>query len=288
MNCGTIYGNCDTFLKNFLGDNAYSVFKGTANAIGVIQIGKDIYTVAIKDDKIIKFGKKFTDINELKAAFSNLKKSSKKILNEGKDLITGAVKSDKALDVVKNTGATKIDDILSISKQKDISIAKNSISGKIVSNEGYKVSYDTKKYGQEINDIIKNGDATGAKTEKIVDGILRDNPNLVVYNAKYGGNKGIDHLVYNKKTGEYWVIDSKQIAKTKTLESGGIKLLENGAKNERQLTEEWIKAVANNLHENKKNLLFRIVDEKNYRTAVIGVNKNTGEIILVPIKVKNK
>ena len=39
-----------------------------------------------------------------------------------------------------------------------------------------------------------------------------------------------------------------------------------------------MKAVANNLHEN----------EKNYRTAVIGVNKNTGEIILVPIKVKNK
>ena len=284
MSCGTIYGNCDTFLKNFLGDNAYSVFKGTATAIGITQIGKDIYTVAIKDRKIIEIGKKFTDINELKAVFSNLKESSKNVLNKGKNFL----KSDKALDVVKNTVATKIDDILSISKQKDISIAKNSISGKIVSNDGYKVSYDIKKYGQEINDIIKNGDATGAKTEKIVDGILRDNPNLVVYNAKYGGNKGIDHLVYNKKTGEYWVIDSKQIAKTKTLESGGIKLLENGAKNERQLTEEWIKAVANNLHENKKNLLFRIVDEKNYRTAVIGVNKNTGEIILVPLKVNNK
>ena len=284
MSCGTIYGDCDTFLKNFLGDNAYSVFKGTATAIGITQIGKDIYTVAIKDRKIIEIGKKFTDINELKAVISNLKESSKNVLNKSKDFL----KSDKALDVVKNTVATKIDDILSISKQKDISITKNSISGKIVSNDGYKVSYDTKKYGQAINDIIKNGDATGAKTEKIVDGILRDNPNLEVYNGKYGGNKGIDHLVYNKKTGEYWVIDSKQIAKTKTLESGGIKLLENGAKNERQLTEEWIKAVANNLHENKKNLLFRIVDEKNYRTAVIGVNKNTGEIILVPIKVKNK
>ena len=284
MNCGTIYGNCDTFLKKFLGDNAYRVFKGTANAIGVIQIGKDIYTVAIKDRKIIKFGKKFTDINELKAVFSNLKKSSKNVLNKGKNFL----KSDKALNVVKNTVATKIDDILSISKQNDISIAKNSISGKIVSNDGYKVSYDTKKYGQEINDIIKNGDATGAKTEKIVDGILKDSPNLVVYNAKYGGNKGIDHLVYNKKTGEYWVIDSKQIAKTKTLESGGIKLLENGAKNERQLSKNWIEAGADKLHENEKNLLIKILDEKNYRTAVIGVNKNTGEIILVPLKVNNK
>ena len=28
--------------------------------------------------------------------------------------------------------------------------------------------------------------------------------------------------------------------------------------------------------------------KKNYRTAVIGVNKNTGEIILVPLKVNNK
>ena len=284
MNCGTIYENCDTFLKNFLGDDAYSVFKGTATAIGITQIGKDIYTVAIKDGKIIKFGKKFTDINELKAVISNLKESSKNVLNKSKDFL----KSDKALDVVKNTVATKIDDILSISKQKDISITKNSISGKIVSNDGYKVSYDTKKYGQEINDIIKNGDATGAKTEKIVDGILKDNPNLVVYNAKYGGNKGIDHLVYNKKTGEYWVIDSKQIAKTKTLESGGIKLLENGAKNERQLSKKWIEAGADKLHENEKNLLIKILDEKNYRTAVIGVNKNTGEIILVPLKVNNK
>ena len=284
MNCGTIYGDCDTFLKNFLGDNAYRVFKGTANAIGVIQIGKDIYTVAIKDRKIIEIGKKFTDINELKAVISNLKKSSKNVLNKGKNFL----KSDKALDVVKNTVPTKIDDILSISKQNDISIAKNSISGKIVSNDGYKVSYDTKKYGQAINDIIKHGDATGAKTEKIVDGILRDNPNLVVYNAKYGGNKGIDHLVYNKKTGEYWVIDSKQIAKTKTLESGGIKLLENGAKNERQLSKKWIEAGADKLHENEKNLLIKILDEKNYRTAVIGVNKNTGEIILVPLKVNNK
>ena len=284
MNCGTIYGDCDTFLKNFLGDDAYSVFKGTATAIGITQIGKDIYTVAIKDRKIIEIGKKFTDINELKAVFSNLKESSKNVLNKSKDFL----KSDKALDVVKNTVATKIDDILSISKQKDISITKNSISGKIVSNDGYKVSYDTKKYGQAINDIIKNGDATGAKTEKIVDGILRDNPNLVVYNVKYGGNKGIDHLVYNKKTGEYWVIDSKQIAKTKTLESGGIKLLENGAKNERQLTEDWIKAVADKLYKNEGEHLKQIIKNGNYRTAVIGVNKNTGEIILVPIKVKNK
>ena len=284
MSCGTIYGDCDTFLKNFLGDNAYSVFKGTATAIGITQIGKDIYTVAIKDRKIIEIGKKFTDINELKAVISNLKESSKNVLNKSKDFL----KSDKALDVVKNTVATKIDDILSISKQKDISITKNSISGKIVSNDGYKVSYDIKKYGQEINDIIKNGDATGAKTEKIVDGILRDNPNLEVYNAKYGGNKGIDHLVYNKKTGEYWVIDSKQIAKTKTLESGGIKLLENGAKNERQLSKKWIEAGADKLPKNEGEHLKQITKNGNYRTAVIGVNKNTGEIILVPISVENK
>ena len=67
-----------------------------------------------------------------------------------------------------------------------------------------------------------------------------------------------------------------------------MKLLENGAQNRRQLSEDCIKAVANELPKNEKNLLIRIVDEKNYRTAVIGVNKNTGEIILVPLKVNNK
>ena len=287
ISCGTIYGDCDTLLKKFLGNDVYRVSKGVATLVGVTQIGKSIYTGTIKDGKIIKFGKKVTDINEIKAVFSSLKESGKKVLNKGKNLIIGTLKSDEALDV-GNTVSTKIDDILSISKQNDIPIVKNSVNGKIVSNNGYKVSYDTEKYGHKIDDIIKHGDATGAKTEKIVDGILRDNPNLEVYNGKYGGNKGIDHLVYNKTTGEYWIIDSKQIAKTKTLESGGMRLLENAAQNKRQLSENWIKAVANKLPKNEKDLLLRIVNEKNYRTAVIGVNKNTGEIILVPISVENK
>lgn len=112
--------------------------------------------------------------------------------------------------------------------------------------------------------------------------ILKDNSNLVVYNAKYGGNKGIDHLVYNKITGEYWVIDSKQIANTKTLDAGGIRLLENAAQNMRQLSKDWI------VPKKEKELLEKIIKNKNYRTAVMGINKKTGEIIFVPIKVNNK
>ncbi|NYV28449.1 hypothetical protein HP397_06510, partial [Streptobacillus felis] len=303
VSCGTLYGDCDTLLKKFLGDDVYRVSKGVATFVGVTQIGKDVYTVAIKDGKIVEIGKKITDINELKAVLSGLKESGKKVLNKGKDLIQGGLKSDEILDTgkeilknnirkgyvtVKKTLQSKIDDILSISKENDVVILKNNISGELVSNNGYKVSYDTKKYANQINDIIKNGDITGQKTEKIVNGLLRDNPNLVVYNGKYGGNKGIDHLVYNKKTGEYWAIDSKQIAKAKTLESGGIKLSESAAQNTRQLSENWIEAVANKLPENEREFLEKIIKNKNYRTAVMGVNKKTGEIIFVPLIIKNK
>ena len=37
------------------------------------------------------------------------------------------------------------------------------------------------------------------------------------------------HLIFDKNTGTLWIIDSKQIARAKTLEAGAIKLSETGA-----------------------------------------------------------
>ncbi|WP_231479793.1 endonuclease toxin domain-containing protein, partial [Streptobacillus canis] len=99
VSCGTLYGDCDTLLKKILGDDAYRVSKGVATFVGVTQIGKDVYTVAIKDGKIVEIGKKITDINELKAVLSSLKESGKKVLNKGKKIVESISKTDEALDV---------------------------------------------------------------------------------------------------------------------------------------------------------------------------------------------
>ena len=44
------------------------------------------------------------------------------------------------------------------------------------------------------------------------------------------------HLIFDKNTGTLWIIDSKQIARAKTLEAGAIKLSETGAGGFRQLS----------------------------------------------------
>lgn len=117
---------------------------------------------------------------------------------------------------------------------------------------------------------------------------IKSNPDLKLHNGKYGSNNGIDHLVENIKTGEIWVIDSKQIAKSKTFEAGAMKIIENAADNQRQLSKSWIETVANKLPEREKKFLLKAIDDKKVRTAVTGISKETGELIFLPITIKNK
>lgn len=118
--------------------------------------------------------------------------------------------------------------------------------------------------------------------------MLKNNPDFKIYNGKYGSNNGIDHLVENIKTGEIWVIDSKQIGEAKTFEAGAMKVIESAAKGKRQLSEEWIETVASNLSEKEKNMLEIAKQKQKIRTAVAGVNKETGDILFLPITIIDK
>ena len=63
---------------------------------------------------------------------------------------------------------------------------------------------------------------------------------------------------------------------------------ERAAKKERQLSEKWIEVVAGKLPEKEKDILLEAAKEKKIRTAVVGVNKETREILFLPIKIENK
>lgn len=158
----------------------------------------------------------------------------------------------------------------------------------IKSKNACKLTDNISKYSSQIDDIVKYGDPLGKKTEGIINDIIKSEPDLKLHNGKYGSNNGIDHFVENTKTGEVWVIDSKQIAKSKIFEAGAMKVIENGAKNQRQLSEEWIKTVANNLPNKEGELLLKAINEKRIRVALTGINKETRDILFLPIEIKNK
>ena len=119
--------------------------------------------------------------------------------------------------------------------KKVLKLTGNNISAKDITENATALA-GMGKYSDEIQDIIKNGDNLGTKTENLFNKIISDDKNLIVYDAKYGSNNGFDHLIFDKNTGTLWIIDSKQIARAKTLEAGAIKLSETGAGGFRQLS----------------------------------------------------
>ncbi|WP_371741678.1 hemagglutinin repeat-containing protein [Fusobacterium sp. DD12] len=226
-----------------------------------------------------------------------VKNTDKKVSSEIKETVVKNIDNKVSKVVSKTANNSKkhllkkedtFENIISMSSENTTYVTKNNLGAKLVTENAYKLTDDTSKYASIIDDIIKNGDPTGIKIEKIVNDILRENSNFVILNGKYGSNNGIDHLFLNKKTGEMWVIDSKQIGKAKTYEAGAIRVAENAAKDQRQLSENWIKAVANKLPKEEKNILESAIKDKKIRTGVIGVNKETEDILFIPIKIKNK
>ena len=101
--------------------------------------------------------------------------------------------------------------------------SNRNISASKISNNGVKLDVP-KDLKPQITDIAKNGDFKGFKTEEVVNEILKRDPNVELLDSgKYGSNNGFDHVFRNKKTGEVWILDSKQIAK-----SGNIRVSNKG------------------------------------------------------------
>jgi len=126
---------------------------------------------------------------------------------------------------------------------------------------------------------------TTIKTEKLFDSVLKDQPNVKVYDGKVGYNNGFDHVLVGKD-GSVVIIDSKQI---KT--NGAIQVSSKGAGDTNQLSSKWINVVSGKL---SKNDPVRIaienaeLQEKPIKTIIAGVDKSNGKVVLLPVKVPNK
>jgi hypothetical protein len=162
--------------------------------------------------------------------------------------------------------------------------SNRNVSASKIADNGVKLDVP-KDLTSQINDIAKKGDLQGFKTEEVVNEILKRDPNVELLDGgKYGSNNGFDHVFRNKKTGEVWVLDSKQIAK-----SGNMSVSNKGAGGTRQMSPDWVKNVSSKLDKNNpvKKAVDEAIDNGKINTGLVGVDKKTGELIFIPTKIIN-
>lgn len=80
-----------------------------------------------------------------------------------------------------------------------------------------------------IQDIVKNGDTTGKKTEAVVNSLLEQHKDVKILDATYGPNNinGLDHMTVFKDLEGYTytvVYESKQVSR-----AGSVKTTRNAA-----------------------------------------------------------
>ena len=244
------------------------------------------------------------------ADITKTSKNLEKATDVSEDITKAVAKEVKVIDksndtgkIAKNTKGMKpikkeqtLEDIFT-KEQEILKTSSPNIGVKDINKNGIKIKYDKEKYIKQIEDI-KLGDLNGKKTENLVDEILNDftkkNPDFEIIDAKYGSDNGIDHMLKNKKTGELWILDSKQMSgKSITYEGGAVKLSKDGAGGNIQLSSEWVNSVAGKktLNETAKKELEKAIKTQNYKTGIAALDKKTGDLIVAPIEIipkKNK
>ena len=223
--------------------------------------------------------------NNLKDSDKNDKNTTETSKNSSKDVI-----KQKELE-------QEIKSFEEISKGKPTQIDTRNIGAKETSKNAVEIKV-TKDKMKEIKKIAEEGDLSGIKTEKVFDSVLKDQPNVKVYDGKVGSNNGFDHVyaITDDKGAikEVWIVDSKQMGSRKTLSDGAIKLNNNATKLEdkstRQLSSDWIDADLAKLSDDNpvKTIVKKAKDNGTLRTGVVAVNKETKKLVFIEVKVANK
>ena len=166
-----------------------------------------------------------------------------------------------------------------------VSTDKGFINGTKVCGASCEIKATSKAEQALIDDIVKNGDIKGGKTESLIHGLAKRSGYEPLQGGKYGSNNGFDHVLVGKD-GSVVIIDSKQIKA-----NGAIQVSSKGAKGTNQLSDDWVNAVSGIL---PKNDPVRIAIEnaelqkKPIKTIIAGVDKSNGKVVLLPVKVPNK
>ena len=127
--------------------------------------------------------------------------------------------------------------------------------------------------------IMREGDSTGALTEQLVDSIVKNDPGnfKLLDGGKYGGNKGFDQVIQGPD-GSIIILDSKQ------MNNGAFKL-GTAYDGKVQLSDSWVQSVLGKLDPASEayQVVSNALRNEILITGVAGVNKTTGELILLKV-----
>lgn len=130
---------------------------------------------------------------------------------------------------------------------------------------------------------IQAGQDTGGQlTEQLLSSVATRTGSTILSGGKYGSNNGFDVVLRNSDGTVTVVMDGKQV-----LASGAFSLSANGAGGNTQNSAAWVNAVLQKL--DKNSAAYQAVDAARQNgtlvTAVGGVNRTTGQLVVLPVTV---
>lgn len=137
---------------------------------------------------------------------------------------------------------------------------------------------------QLLKTISEGRDTTGKMTEQLFDSLAKQNGFKVLSGGKYGGNNGFDHVWQAADGSVVLIVESKQIR------NGTVQLNPNGAGGYTQMSEDWIRQVLDQLPDGSpaKAAVFKANKNGTLKTAIAGVDRQTGKAVILPVKVPSK
>lgn len=137
---------------------------------------------------------------------------------------------------------------------------------------------------QLLKTISEGRDTTGKMTEQLFDSLAKQNGFRVLSGGKYGGNNGFDHVWQAADGSVVLIVESKQIR------NGTVQLNPNGAGGYTQMSREWIKQVLDQLPDGSpaKAAVFKANKNGKLKTAIAGVDRQTGKAVILSVKVPSK
>ncbi|HGG9252058.1 TPA: DUF637 domain-containing protein, partial [Neisseria meningitidis] len=137
---------------------------------------------------------------------------------------------------------------------------------------------------QLLKAIGEGRDTTGKMTEQLFDSLAKQNGFRVLSGGKYGGNNGFDHVWQAADGSVVLIVESKQIR------NGTVQLNPNGAGGYTQMSREWIKQVVKSLPDGSpaKAVVLKANQNGKLKTAIAGVDRQTGKAVILSVKVPSK
>ena len=144
---------------------------------------------------------------------------------------------------------------------------------------GFCASAQTAEEQGLVQQIKAGKDINGSLTEQVLESAAKREGYQVLDGGKYGSNNGFDLVLQHPDGSVTVVVEAKQM-------KDGAFQLSKGAREYVQLSERWVDIVRRRLPQDSPARLAveNAIDTQRIVTVVGGVDRNTGKIILTPVK----